>query len=227
MALVSIEIRRESDRASAAALSLWTLSKMSSVSGIFLGLRFQDSTHLVAHPVEHAADCALVRKFCGRVALLLDQHFAHGFGGQTRVLEQPLKFRVRLRMRLDQIDDVLRTHRVLLLDISRTFQRPRTVSAIRSFRHRLRQLRIGLFGFWLASARRIGDDPAGVELPDSPGDGVPGPAKDGFGEPRVAAQIVQADARLKSPPCGPRELPGSVAHRINRFRGQFFHHSPP
>ena len=34
-ALVSMEIRSESDRASEAALSLWTLSKIASVSGTF------------------------------------------------------------------------------------------------------------------------------------------------------------------------------------------------
>ena len=160
-------------------------------------LRFQDSTHLVAHPVEHVADGALVRKFFRRVVLVLDQHFSHGFGGQTRVLEKPLEFRVRLGMRLDQIDDVFR------------------------------QLRVGLFGVGLVSARRIGNDLAGIAFLDSPGDSVPGPAKDGFGEPRMAAQIVLADASLKSPPPMSREFPGSIAHRFNRFRGQFFHHSPP
>ncbi len=190
-------MRSESDRASEAALSLWTLSKIASVSGIFFGLRFQNSAHFVAHSIEHAADRVLVRQFCGGVILVLDQHLAHGFGGQTQVFKKPLELRIGLRMRLNQFANVTG------------------------------KLRMGVFGSWSAGARRIGNDPARVVLLDASGNGVPRPAKDRFREACVSAEIVHADARFKRPTFRARKFASSITQRRNHFWRQLFHHSPP
>lgn len=102
-----MEIRSESALASEAALSWWTFSKMSSVSEIFFGFGFEDSTHFVTQTIEHAANRAQMRKLLGGVVLFHDQHFPHGFGSQSGVFEKSLKFGVCLRIGFDQLDNIL------------------------------------------------------------------------------------------------------------------------
>lgn len=101
-----------------------------------MGLRFQDSAHLVTQPVEHVADGALVGQYFGRVVFALDQLFTHRFCGESRVLEEPLELGVRLRIRLDQFENIAS------------------------------QLGIRVFGPWFEGTGRIGNDLAGMTWPE-------------------------------------------------------------